>query len=108
MFAFRRILGNAVDEPTLDPEKIVVNNVVRLYHMLCERRVALDVCVDALRDHLSCGVRHFREQLFILRAARIEKSYDFCNILRLVSDALHVGDHFERGEDPARPAAAGE
>mgnify|MGYP000131034793 CR=1 FL=1 len=45
---------------------------------------------------------HIAQKLAVLRAAPAEEGDDLGNVLRLIADALHVGDHFERSGDLAK------
>ena len=45
------------------------------------------------------GPGHFTENGVIFRLPVLQKGDDLGNILRLIADSLHVGDHFQSGGD---------
>ena len=50
---------------------------------------------------------HFAQQIVIFRRTSGEKLDDLRNVLGLVTDALHVRDHLQRGRDLAQVARDG-
>lgn len=56
--------------------------------------------VDRPRDHADGRPRHLRDVLERAGAAVVDQAErDLGDVLRLVADPLHVGDHLERGGD---------
>ena len=55
------------------------------------------VSINTFRHHFDGGGGHFGHEFIILRAASIQETDDFCDILRLIADAFHVRDHFQGG-----------
>ena len=69
--------------------------------------VALDKGVDAVRDHRDGSARHLLQKPVVFAGSSVEEEDNLGDVFRLVSDALHVGDHFECGGNLAQIACDG-
>ena len=54
------------------------------------------VRINTFRHHFNHGAGHILQHIAVFHAAALQKFHDFGDILRLVADALHVGDHLQR------------
>ena len=54
----------------------------------------LNVCIDAFCYHRSCRFRHILQTDACIRHTKTRYFYDIRNIRCLVSDPLHIGNHF--------------
>ena len=99
--------GDLVDQPALDLVEGVVYNIVLGNDRLCQHCITLDVGVNTFCDHMDGRPGHFTQQIVIFRRTAGEKLNDLRNVLGLVTDALHVRDHLQRGRDLAQVARDG-
>ena len=68
-----------------------------LHRRLGDRKIALDIGVHALGDHPHGRLRHLADVGTVGSASAAEEADDLGDVGRLVADALHIGDHFQRG-----------
>ena len=59
-------------------------------------------CVNTFCHHGDGGPGHLAENVVMLGGAALQEGDDLGDVLGLVADALHVGDHFQGGGDLAQ------
>ena len=102
VFSLGGVLGDHIDQPALDPGEVVVHHVVVHLHGLGKVHILLDVGVHAVRDHGDGLLCHFPDFGVFLVGMGDHAWDDLHNVLRLIADALHVRDHFQRGGNGAQ------
>ena len=101
-FTVLLILCNQLDDGVFHLDKIAVDNVVLVDDRLRRLHAFLDKGVDALGNHLDRRLGHIVNLAAGLHGAPAQEENDFSNLLRLVANALHVCDHFQRGGNLAQ------
>ena len=99
VFSLGGVLGDHVDQTALDPGEVVVHHVVVHLHGLGEIYVLLDVGVHAVRNHGNGLLCHLPDLGVFFMGMGDHAGDDLHNVLRLISNTLHVRDHFQRGGD---------
>ena len=102
-----RRLGNAGDERALDAVKLCIDDVVVRNDLLCQHYITFYIGINAFRDHFNDCLRHFAQNVEVARVRPGQKRDDLGDVLRLIADALQIGDHFERGGDLPQVARHG-
>ena len=93
-----------MDQLPLHLSEIFVYDVVLLEHLLCHLDVMLDISVNALGDHADGGLGHLTELAVLVDEGFfldrfVQELDDLGDVLRLVANAFHIGDHLQGGAD---------
>ena len=101
------LAGDGGDERLLDGGEVLVDQIVLPGDGAGQIHVAAHERVDALRDHGAGLLRHAADECAVKGVVAEEEGDDLRDVRGLIADALHVGDHLERGGDLPQIAGDG-
>ena len=88
---------DAADQTLLHLRELLIHRVVCCNDLFGQHYITFYVGVYAFCHHLYDCLGHFPEKRVVFRLPVAEKTDDLRNILRLIADTLHIGDHFQCG-----------
>ena len=94
-----RCLGNHLDQTVFHLTEIIIHHVVMGDDRFCQSHILLHIGVHAVGNHADSGPGHGAEQGAMGFPAALQIAHNLGNVLRLVANALHVGNHFQGGGD---------
>ena len=94
--------GDAGDQGLLHLAEIGVHGVIGSQNGLCFYCIMFYECVNTFCHHRDGCPGHLAENVVMLGGAALQEGDDLGDVLGLVADALHVGDHFQGGGDLAQ------
>ena len=87
-------LSHTLQNFILDLIKKIIHDIIKIDNLPCKLQILLNVCIDAFCYHRSCCFRHILQTDACIRHTKTRYFYDIRNIRCLVSDPLHIGNHF--------------
>ena len=104
LFAIGGILRDHSDKRSLDSAECLVYHVIVLDHRPGQAQILPHIGIHAVGDHFDGGLRHDPDVPTLRAGPATQGGNNLGNVLRLITDALHVGDHLQRrGDHPQIP-----
>ena len=76
--------------------KQLVYYIVILFYLLCQFQILTHISIYTACYHFHGCLRHFGQRLIAVRRHHIAHIQNFGNILCLIPNPFHIGNHFQR------------
>ena len=107
VLAILGVVADDVDQRGSDLHEIAVHHIVMLHDGVCQIQILSDIGVNSFTNHLHGGFCHLTDLDGFPFHTAVQVGDDLGDVLGLVADTLHVGDHLHGCGDLAQVTGHG-